>query len=331
MINTLTANPDAPNADATWAGRRGAISMGLSLALTDINGDGVSDLAMGASNYRELDGSLRFRIYGGVFVEFGGASTSGHTSFVTTTPDYFVRGADDTDRAGRFLGGGDVDGDGTGDLVLGAQGGDGPTTTAPDRGEIYVVFGQAGLTPGTINNLLLTPGTRIHGVSADDIIPSALTVADIDGNGKDDIVVGASAVDGPNPRSLAGRGYVLLDRTRAQWTSTSIDFMADLTVIGRRQSDFLGESVAVGDIDGDGSAEVVFGATGSEGPQLPGKADRGEAIVLAWKDVQFEFVLDLATSILATSIAAPSQVDGMPVSAAFGDVNGDGADGPGAR
>ncbi len=327
-IDTDSGDRENPNADAVWGASRGGAFMGVALALGDINGDGSLDVAMGAQNYREYDSlAARFRTYGGVYVAFGGSGIGGKTDYTATSADFFVRGADDTDRAGRVLAAGDVDQDGIDDLLVGARTGDGPDSLVPDRGELYLVFGDSGLTSGTVRDLSIDPGIRIWGDQKDDQLPTSLAAADVDGNGFDDIVIGVSGADGPGTgRSLAGRVYVVLDRARASWFSDSVELIADLRVYGRRQSDFLGEAVGVGDLDADASAELVLGATGSEGPQSPGRSEAGEAVVLSWKDVQFDFEVDLSTTLLATAIWGADIVDSLPSGIATADINGDGAE-----
>ena len=131
---------------------------------------------------------------------------------------------------------GDINGDGYTDVVVGANGGAG-------AGAVYVYL-------GTKNGLPSSPTTTLSGPSATSYFGCSVDGAgDINGDGYDDIVVGA---DGGN-----GAAYVYLGGASGLSTTPSITFQGPTA-----NGDF-GISVAgAGDVNRDGFADVIVGASG---------------------------------------------------------------------
>ncbi|MDQ7087112.1 MAG: thrombospondin type 3 repeat-containing protein [Acidobacteriota bacterium] len=304
------ADLNQPNADATFIGRSGGDSLGRALALTDLNGDGQLDVCMGAPNYRvDLNADPQNPndiIYGGVFVAFGGADFPVVTKYEFGDPDYLIRGADEADRAGRVLAGGDVNGDGVGDLVIGARGASGPANTHTRAGQAYLFYGDSALTSGTGFDLEIDGSTKpyVYGVDNEDAFPNDIAVGDLNGDGTDDMLFGVSfAASKDNLRSGAGEAYVVLGG--ASWTGNdAVDMRANNIFYGRNNADAFGHAVGIGDMDGDGVQELFFSAPLSAGSFGGGRNAAGEVIIYNWNDVKNNFIVDTLDTTLVKPVTS---------------------------
>ncbi|MFJ4332099.1 FG-GAP and VCBS repeat-containing protein [Streptomyces sp. NPDC088935] len=169
---------------------------------------------------------------------------------------------------------GDVDGDGYGDLVLSPRGGD------ASRSSVTVVYGAED-GPGTRRTATVdrdTPGVPGAEPQDEDAVFTSLDTGDVNGDGYADVVAGAPRWDdvygepGPEqvlflaggPDGLGGEGARLFDGD-------------DLGAAPGGDADF-GGAVGLTDLDGDGRADLVVTAPGSDTAEgvaylLPGTAE----------------------------------------------------------
>ncbi len=156
---------------------------------------------------------------------------------------------------------GDMNSDGLVELAVGATGDD---SGGGNRGAVHLLQLRS---DGTVaSRRKLTSGTgAIPALAQDDLFGGALTSpGDLDGNGTDDLIVGARRTDSNNPDS--GAAYVLLLNSSGE--------VQRAVFVGNSMG---GGLASLGDLDGDGLSEIVVGARGDD----TGGAERGAAYVLS--------------------------------------------------
>ena len=195
-------------------------SVGISVSNAgDINGDGFTDLVVGASR-AEAGGDKR----GASYVVFGGTAFSGadfDLASLNGTNGFKIKGVTDHGFAGYSVSGaGDVNGDGFADLVIGSAVDD----IGPNEIGSYVVFGKADGFGSTVNLAALngTDGFKLTGVSAIDNTGNSVSGAgDINNDGFDDVVVGAWGAQGGGINR--GESYVIFGRATGTLNRTFTD------------------------------------------------------------------------------------------------------------
>ncbi len=219
------------------------------------------------------------------------------------TADARWTGVSGNDFAGPADAAGDHDGDGLPDLVIGAWGRTGGGSLS---GAVYVVSGaDAG---GSLSGAL---ASRTGVAASDSAGYDVAGVGDLDGDGWDDVVVGAYGTDGGG--SVSGGAYVLL----GPLTGTASLSTADALLVGESAGDAAGWAVgAAGDTDGDGTSEVLVGATGSDG----GGSGAGRAYLL---EGPLSGTVDLSAARALLTGEDASDAAGYAVAGA-GDTDGDG-------
>ncbi len=302
---------------------------GYSVAgIGDINGDGHDDLLIGALS-ADLSGRVDAGISYVVYGRQGGFGPSLDLGSLTAATGFAITGVNAFDFSGASVGAaGDVNGDGLADFLIGAPWGEASQGT--NAGETYLVFGRAsgfgtGLDLSTLNG---TTGVTFRGALAGDGLGFAVSSAgDINGDGFDDLILGAREADGGG-RTDAGASYVVFGQAggfAATMDVTGLNGANGFSIIGADASDRSGYSVAgVGDVNGDGIDDLLIGAPqGDPG----GRANAGEAYVVFGRTGGFGASLDLG-SLSGTNGFTISGVDagdhaGWSVASA-GDLNGDG-------
>ena len=209
---------------------------------SDFNGDGVHDFIVGA--HGNNDGGINNE--GAAYVIFGATDLSGTRDMGGSpkTADVTILGKAATDQLGRSVSGaGDLNGDGFDDLIVGAYANN---DGAADAGAAYVIFGASNLS-GTrdMGGSPLTADVTILGKAASDRLGFSVSGAgDVNGDGFDDLIVGADVNDdGASPS--AGAAYVIFGASDLSGMRDmgGSPLTADVTILGKAAYDFLGRSV----------------------------------------------------------------------------------------
>ncbi len=232
--------------------------LGEALAMGDLDGDGVLELAIGAP---EDDAAATDA--GAVYVQSGGSL--GGTYTLPSDVDLLVSGPSaalsgynpavwNNPEAGSTVAIGDVDGDGYGDLLVGAPDED---SNAASAGAVYVLMGSATMvSAGTAS--LDSSDAVLLGADTGDEAGTALLVYDLDADGDDDILIGAPYADS-STISNAGRAYLVYGSTSLAG-DIDLSVGAYASVTGSNIDDQVGSALAAADLDQDGLIDLAVGA-----------------------------------------------------------------------
>jgi hypothetical protein len=326
IIDLATTTSIATIFAAEKVGDYGDINSDIpAVATGDFNGDHVMDLLVGA---RFGDGPDNAREDSGeAYVIFGSPTLGGAVDIAEHEQDVTIFGARRGDSLGFSVAGGDLNGDGIDDIILGAPSSDGPFKERTDLGEAYVIFGSPDLS-GTVDIGGREPDVRITAAEGFAHVGDSLCTGDVNGDGLVDLVAGApfagrepgSPVGGP--RTHLGEVYVVFGSpTLAGSVSVGKDEQ-DFTMAGKEAFGEFGDSVACGDVNGDGTADIIVAAEAA-GPDAA-RANAGEVYVFFGSE-KLSGRVSAAGDQQLTVLGADPQ-DTLGFSLATGDVNGDGID-----
>jgi hypothetical protein len=276
-------------ASATLECNQASAKMGFSVSgAGDLNGDGYDDIIVGADYYDNGQTNE-----GVVFVYHGSASGLSTTASATLESNQA-----DAQLGYSVSGAGDVNGDGYGDIIVGAYSYDNGQT---DEGAAFVYHGSAG-------GVSTTASAILESNQADAKSGSSVSEAgDVNGDGYSDVIVGAMYYD--NGQTNEGIAFVY------HGSASGVNSAASATLESNQASAYMGRSVSgAGDVNGDGYGDVIVGASDYDN----GQNDEGVA-----------FVYHGSVSGVSTTASATLESNqtiaylGWSVSGA-GDVNGDG-------
>lgn len=267
-------------------------ALGSTVAIGNINATAPADIIVGAvhANRPAPDAA---NDTGAVFVAFGGdnllptppaTAKTFDVAVALQNPNLSIYGNSAGDHLGASVATGDVTGDGTVDLVLGAPDADGPADGRADAGEAYLITGSTTLTTTPrIDVSLATVNLTIFGALTNNHLGSAVAVGRLNVTGNTD---GISELIVGTPGAASNRGAV-----SAFYGGASLTVLAtrdlllgqdDLRVNGQAAGDELGWSLATTDIDNNRGGDLVLGAPFADVPPPTGltRTNVGKVYVL---------------------------------------------------
>ncbi len=303
---------DLSNVDASFIGEERGDYSGKSVAgVGDVNGDGYDDILIGADGNDEGGGGFT----GQTYLILGKASGWAMDTDLSNADASFW-GAGVGDLAGYSVAGaGDVNGDGYDDILIGARKNDDGDSEA---GQTYLILGKASGWSMDIN--LSNADASFIGEEYDDESGSSVTGAgDVNGDGYDDILIGASRND--DAGYYAGQTYLILGKASG-WSMDTDLSNVDASFLGEGDYDYAGYSVAgAGDVDGDGYDDILIGARWND----DGGDEAGQTYLILGKASGWTMDTDLSDADASFWGEEADDSSGGSVAGA-GDVNGDGRD-----
>jgi hypothetical protein len=268
----------------------------------DLDGDGLDEVLVGAPNH---DGSR-----GAVYLLLGSSlADGGHIDLASA--DVVLQGDIPGSQAGRWVaGGGDVDGDGLGDILVG-----GPTRDSA-RGRAWLVLGADVLAGGALP--LADAHASFSGGSEFDRAGDVVAWAgDVDGDGLDDVLVGAYGADPSGEES--GSGHLFLASGLTSPGDRALG-QADAIFEGEAGGDQAAHALAsAGDVDGDGKHDILIGAHGND----EAGTDAGKSYLFLGASITAGGTFPVAAADATFLGEAASDFSGWSVASA-GDVDADG-------
>ncbi len=272
-LDTLSAEVHAA-AIAAWtiAGRYTRGRFGSAVAMADFDGDGFDDLAVGAPVAGHANDIAR----GEVSVYFGGPGGA-WSHGPNAAPDAVLTGSSPGARLGFSMLARDIDDDGAAELLISEPWGDGTKGARP--GMVHVVRGEALRSLHEAATVSDVAAASISGENTGDAL-AGLAVGDIDGDGILELILGAPQADGPGANLPdAGKLYVVPVHEVLDGQSASLPLIGTPALSGLTERGFFGRSLSVGDIDLDGTDDVLVAAYASKAHRKKLEAT-GEMFVL---------------------------------------------------
>ena len=278
-------------ADTTIYGDEAGDALGTQVATRDLDDDGAEDLVIGL---RDAAGG------GSMLVALGPLPGGAWTA--SDIVDWVGEAEVSSDHLGQAVATGQSDG-GVALLAVGVSGWD----------------GEAGLSTGAVQIGPWSAGawaaaSTVEGQERDESLGAVIALADLDGDGVDDLILGSPDAD-PDGANNAGKVYVLY--ADGGYAGTVAD--ADITYQAAEAKDGLGAALGVGDLDHEGVPnDLILGAPGVD-TEISG----GGAVYVMFSAFRTEGAQDVAANASATYLGAEED-GGLGTSLATADLDDNG-------
>jgi len=290
---------------------------GQALAMGDLNGDNVIDLVVGVPGDEigtaENGGAVHV-LYG---MKSSGLSASGDEFWHQGSPG--IKGAvEENDWFGQALAIGDFNGDGYGDLAVGAP----LENIEPEynAGSVNVIYGSSEGLTGAGDQIWYEGNNDMSGApEADDNLGNALAAGDFNADGYDDLAVAIYGED-LGGENNAGRVTILYGSSNGLSAADSQNWVQGLYDLEDQyeENDYFGRSLATGDFNGDRYADLAIGVPNED---IGTVKDAGIVHVLYGSNLGLT-----AEGNEVWALSSPETNDRYGISLVAGDFNGDGFD-----
>jgi hypothetical protein len=312
----------------------GGDSLGYSVGAGDIDGDGVTDMLLGANGEDATgsycqpcrDNNTNRSDIGAVYVYLGGGAIGGRYEGepgqepMLDSPDYVICGPQaGGNRVGRRIYSGfDFDNDGRDDVMMSNA------SWSSSRGRVWAASSGA-LTQDTPVLCMNNSHQLGQGDTSSDNLGYNLVAMDINGDGCDDMLAGAYN-DDPEGRTNSGSVTAWLGHGGPGCLESPVTVL----MAGAANNDNMGYGLAVGDFNGDGVQDLAVGSTGIGGANLGAVlVYSGQAMRDRLAEVDADLSLDLDNSLLMAELFDPTGVRSNNFASyiqSIGDMDGDGDD-----
>ena len=279
---------------------------------------------MKTSRLRSMSLKLSVALLGSLFLSglfFGIASAQGPlVDLGNQEEDVRVIGVTSEDWMGEVTASGDVNGDGYDDLIVSATGVD--YAGRANAGAVYIILGRPNLDP-TWQIGTSPVNLTFYGAAENDLLGHSVGSGDVNGDGVDDILIGADRANDNNGAVYVFLGSTDINTSTQQIIDLDTQVVLPCMIVRGSGAERLGRSIHAEDINDDGYQDLIVGAYySSPGDRLLAGA---AYVILGGNHLTSTntLVIDLATENAAMTILGAAAGDYTGRSVSSGDVNGD--------